>query len=70
MATVLRVTSGPYDADDRANIAPVLVLNVAFGLALVGVVYAFAARLAGPWPAFVLCCGGDQQVHPRGDGRS
>jgi|GEM_PF-855112 len=55
MATVLRATSGPYDADDRANIAPVLVLNVAFGLALVGVVYAFAARLAGPWPAFVLC---------------
>ncbi len=55
MATVLRVTAGPFDSDERANIAPVLVLNVAFGLALVGVVYIFASRLAGPWPAFVLC---------------
>ena len=55
MATVLRVTSGPFEADARAGIAPVLVLNVLFGLALVGVVYAFAARLAGPWPAFALC---------------
>lgn len=55
MATVLRVSSGPFDPDERANIAPVLVLNVAFGLALVGVVFAFASRVADPWPAFVLC---------------
>ncbi|MFU8829298.1 MAG: hypothetical protein ACNA8P_07680 [Phycisphaerales bacterium] len=55
MATVLRITGGSHDPDRRAPIAPVLVLNLLIGLALVGAVYFFAAGAAGPWPAFFLC---------------
>lgn len=54
MATLLRVTAGPV-SDQLYSIAPVLVLNLCFGLGLLLAVYVFAARAAGAWPAMVLC---------------
>lgn len=51
MATVLRL----FAADSGSAMAPLLIVNLCIGLALIAVVYIFAARLAGPWPALILC---------------